>query len=168
MPIADALLPEFDHEMATTRSLLARVPEADFAWTPHQKSYPLGTLSLHVAHLPLWGLHVLEGTSLELDDPVLAELVKPKIPASREELLQEFDRNAKRARATLAKATDAEYLAPWTLKKGGHVIFTLPRISSIRSFMMNHLIHHRGQLSVYLRLRNVPLPPIYGPTADEQ
>ena len=168
MPIADSLLPEFDHEMATTRSLLARIPEADLAWTPHQKSYPLGTLSLHLAHLPSWGIYVLEGNSLELDDPALAERVRPTVPATREEVLQEFDRNAKRARAALARATDAEYLAPWTLKKGGHVIFTLPRISSIRSFMMNHLIHHRGQLSVYLRLRNVPLPPIYGPTADEQ
>jgi uncharacterized damage-inducible protein DinB len=168
MAIADSLLPEFDHEMATTRSLLSRVPEADLAWTPHQKSYPLGTLSLHLAHLPCWALHVLDATTLELDDPALAEMVKPKMPGTREDVLQEFDRNAKRARAALARATDAEYLAPWTLKKGGQAIFTLPRISSIRSFMMNHLIHHRGQLSVYLRLRDVPLPPIYGPTADEQ
>ena len=168
MPIADSLLPEFDHEMATTRSLLSRVPESDLGWTPHTKSFPLGSLSLHLAHLPKWGVYVLEGTSLELDDPALGEVVKPKVPASREEVLQEFDRNAKQARAALAKATDAEFLAPWTLKKGGHALFTLPRISSIRSFMMNHLIHHRGQLSVYLRLRNVPLPPIYGPTADEQ
>ncbi len=168
MPIADSLLPEFDHEMATTRALLSRVPDADLAWTPHEKSYPLGKLSLHLAHLPNWGVHVIEGTSLELEDPALAELMKLPLPSSTGDVLQEFDRNAKRARAALARATDPEYLAPWTLRKGGHVLFTMPRVSSIRTFMMTHLIHHRGQLSVYLRLRNVPLPPIYGPTADEQ
>ena len=89
-------------------------------------------------------------------------------PESREVLLQEFDRKVAAARASLAKATDAEMKAPWTLKNGGHEIFTLPRVAAVRSFVMNHLIHHRGQLSVYLRLKDVPLPPMYGPTADEQ
>lgn len=166
MPIVEALLPEYDHEMATTRRLLERVPEADFGWQPHQRSYSLGLLSAHLANIPTWCSAVLDLTVLELD--TLAEEAKPRMPASRDELLQRFDRQVALARASLAKNTDAELLAPWTLKKGGYEVFTLPRVSAIRTFVMNHSIHHRGQLSVYLRLRDVPLPAMYGPTADDQ
>ena len=165
MAIRDALLPEFDHELATTRRLLDRVPEAEFGWKPHERSMTLGQLAGHVANLPMWCSATLEHAVLELD--TFGEDITLKPPASREVLLQEFDRRTAAARAALAGASDSELMAMWTLKKGGQEIFSMPRISAIRSFVMNHLIHHRGQLSVYLRLKDVPLPSIYGPTADE-
>ena len=166
MPIKDALLAEFDHEMATTRRLLDRLPEAELAWRPHDKSMALGELARHITNLPHWCSEICGTTVFDLD-AIPADL-RPNLPASRDAVTAEFDSKVSRAREQLARATDPEMMMPWTLKKGGHEIFTLPRISAIRSFVMNHLIHHRGQLSVYLRLKNIPLPPIYGPTADEQ
>jgi uncharacterized damage-inducible protein DinB len=166
MAIKDSLLPEFDHEMATTRRLLDRVPEAEFAWRPHEKSMALGQLAGHIANLPHWCSATLGSTVFDLDSlPVDA---RPHLPASRAALIEEFDAKVSAARTLLAATTDGEFLTPWTLRKSGQEMFTLPRISAIRSFVMNHLIHHRGQLTVYLRLKGVPLPPIYGPTADEQ
>jgi uncharacterized damage-inducible protein DinB len=166
MAIKDTLIPEYDHEMATTRRLLERVPEAEFAWKPHDKSMSLGQLAGHIANIPMWCEMTLEHTVLDLD--AVGDDARLRKPVSRSSLLKEFDAKVAAARARLATQTDAEMLAPWTLKKGPHEVFTLPRISAIRSFVMNHLIHHRGQLSVYLRLKDVPIPPIYGPTADEQ
>lgn len=165
MAIKDALLPEYDHEMGTTRRLLERVPEEDFAWKPHEKSMTLGQLSGHLANIPAWCAAVLDKPVFDLDSA--GDSARPRQPLSRIALLQEFDGKVSAARASLVQRSDAEMLAPWTLKSGGHEIFTLPRISAIRSFVMNHSIHHRGQLSVYLRLRNIPLPSMYGPTADE-
>jgi uncharacterized damage-inducible protein DinB len=165
MPILDALLPEFDHEMATTRRLLDRVPEEKLSWKPHEKSMTLGQLAGHLANIPYWCSATLAYTVLDLDAIPDA---RPKAPPSRAGLLEEFDRKVAAARAKLTETTDPGFLAPWTLKKGPQELFTMPRISAIRSFVMNHSIHHRGQLSVYLRLNDVPLPPIYGPTADEQ
>jgi uncharacterized damage-inducible protein DinB len=165
MPIKDALVPEFDHEMATTRRLLERVPEAEFAWKPHDKSMSLGELAGHIANLPRWCSITLESTTFDLDTFADA---RPRQPESRAAVVREFDEKVRAARALLVAQSDPELLTPWTLKTGGQEIFTMPRISAIRSFVMNHLIHHRGQLSVYLRLKNVPIPPIYGPTADEQ
>ena len=166
MAIKDALLPEFDHEMATTRRLLERLPEAEFAWKPHDRSMALGQLAGHIANLPQWCSATLASTVFDLD--ALPDDARPQLPASRAALLEEFDGKVAAARGQLTSTTDAEFMTPWTLKKGGQEVFTLPRISAIRSFVMNHLIHHRGQLSVYLRLKDVPLPSIYGPTADEQ
>lgn len=166
MSIVDSLLPEYDHEMATTRRVLDRVPEAQFAWKPHEKSMSLGELAGHLANLPYWSSAVTDAPSLDLD--TLGDTVTLKVPSSRAALLADFDRRVKDARASLVKSTDAEMLAPWTLKKGDQEFFTVPRISAIRTFVMNHSIHHRGQLTVYLRELNVPVPPIYGPTADEQ
>jgi uncharacterized damage-inducible protein DinB len=165
MAILDALLPEFDHEMATTRRLLDRVPEEKFAWKPHEKSMTLGQLAGHLANIPYWCSATLDFTVLDLDTIPDA---RPTAPPSRAGLLDEFDRKVAAARAKLMETTDPGFLAPWTLKKGQQEFFTMPRISAIRSFVMNHSIHHRGQLTVYLRLNDVPLPPIYGPTADEQ
>ena len=165
MAITDALLPEYDHEMATTRRLLDRVPEARFSWKPHDRSMTLGQLAGHLANIPYWCSATLNATVLDLD--TLGEEARPRTPESREALLAEFDRKVAAARARLAQTTDPEMLAPWTLKKGDEEFFTMPRIAAIRSFVMNHSIHHRGQLSVYLRLNDVPIPPIYGPTADE-
>ena len=166
MAIMDALLPEYDHEMATTRRLLDRVPESEFAWKPHQKSMTLGELSGHLANLPRWCSAVLDLTAFDL--ATAGDDARPTIATSRDGLLKDFDSKVSAARASLVKRTDAEMLASWTLKSGTHDIFTIPRISAIRSFVLNHSIHHRGQLSVYLRLKDVPLPAIYGPTADEQ
>jgi uncharacterized damage-inducible protein DinB len=166
MSLKDALLPEYDHEMATTRRLLNRVPEAEFGWRPHEKSMTLGQLSGHLANIPMWCSAVLDTPHFDL--AAAGDDARPRTPASREALLQEFDKKVAAARSNLVGKTDAELLTPWTLKQGSHEIFTMPRISAIRSFVMNHSIHHRGQLTVYLRLKNVPLPPIYGPTADEQ
>jgi uncharacterized damage-inducible protein DinB len=162
MPIADMLLPEFDHEMATTRKLLERVPDDKLEWRPHEKSFPLGHLAQHIATIPLWGSITLEETALDTavvrDNPPLA---------SRAEILAAFDRQAATVRAQLAGKTDAELMVPWSLKKGTTTLFTMPRVSVWRNFVMNHLVHHRGQLSVYLRMQDVPLPAIYGPSADE-
>ena len=166
MSLVEALLPEFDHEMATTRRVLTRVPEEQFAWKPHEKSMSLGELSGHLANIPMWSTAVTDAASLDLD--ALGDAAKPKSPASREALLQIFDRLVAQARAGLVRSTDGEMLGPWTLKKGVQEFFTVPRISAIRTWVMNHSIHHRGQLTVYLRELNVPLPAIYGPTADEQ
>jgi uncharacterized damage-inducible protein DinB len=163
--IKDALLPEWDHEMGTTRRLLERVPPADFSWKPHDKSMSLGQLAAHIANLPRWCNLILDGTMLELAN--IGDDRRSREPQSVDALLKEFDQKTSAARANLSQRLDPELLVPWTLKKDGHEVFTLPRISAIRSFVLNHSIHHRGQLSVYLRLRNVALPPIYGPTADE-
>lgn len=166
MAIKDGLLPEYDHEMATTRRLLERVPEADYAWKPHDRSMSLGELAGHIANMPAWCLATMAGPVLDL--ATVGDAARLAAPASNTAMLAKFDGDASKARTMLAGAEDGEMLSPWTLKKGDQEIFTLPRIAAIRSFVMNHMIHHRGQLSVYLRLRNVAVPPIYGPSADEQ
>jgi uncharacterized damage-inducible protein DinB len=125
----------------------------------------LGQLAGHIANLPYWCSMTI-GTSV-LDLAAIGDDARPKQPESRAALLSSFDTRASEARKALAGCTDGEMLAPWTLKNGEHEVFTVPRLAALRSFVMNHMIHHRGQLSVYLRLRNVPLPSIYGPTADE-
>ena len=165
MALKDALLPEFDHEMGTTRRLLDRAPEAAFAWKPHSKSMSLGELSSHIANIPTWCGAIVGAAVMDL--ATMPEDARPKPATSHADLLARFDSNVAAAREKLASVTDSEMLAPWTLKQGDHEVFTLPRAAALRSFIMNHSIHHRGQLSVYLRLNDVPLPSIYGPTADE-
>jgi uncharacterized damage-inducible protein DinB len=165
MPLKDALLPEFDHEMGTTRRLLERTPEAEFAWKPHDKSFSLGQLAGHIANLPHWTGAITQNSVFDLAD---AKDARPTQPESATALLAAFDKNIRDARAAIAALSDAEMLATWTFKNNGQLVFAMPRASALRSFVMNHLIHHRGQLTVYLRLKNVPLPSVYGPTADEQ
>ena len=165
MALKDSILPEYDHEMGTTRRLLERVPEADFAWKPHDKSYSLVQLATHIASIPRWVPFTLDETALDVT--TVPEDARPKPATSVANLLETFDRHVKTARAKIAEQPDSALMVPWTLKQGTHEVFTMPRIGVLRSFIMNHMIHHRGQLSVYLRLRNVPLPSIYGPTADE-
>jgi uncharacterized damage-inducible protein DinB len=166
MAIKDALLPEFDHEMGTTRRLLERTPEAEFSWKPHDKSMSLGQLAGHIANIPHWCTAITDNSVFDV--AAAGTDVRPKAPTSVADLIAEFDRKVTEARGRIAGIADPQMLEPWTFKQGDQEIFTMPRVSAIRSFIMNHLIHHRGQLSVYLRLRNIPLPPIYGPTADEQ
>lgn len=162
MAIADTLLPEFDREITTTRKLLERLPEAQLAWRPHTKSMSLGELAAHVATLPMWGAVTLGRADFDLAGGV----ERPPM-GTRAEILAAFDRFAADTRQALTGRTDAELLAPWTLRRGTEVVFTMPKAIVWRGFVMNHLIHHRGQLSVYLRLQDVPLPAIYGPSADE-
>ena len=160
MTIAGTLLPEFDQEMTTTRRLLERVPTDKGPWRPHPKSFPLGHLAQLVAWMPGWIANTVRESALDL-------ATAPKYSfETTETLLKEFDTNVRAAREALAASKDADYPAPWSLKHGDRVLFTAPRGTVVRTHI-NHLIHHRGQLSVYLRLNNVPLPPIYGPTADE-
>ena len=163
MALVDMLLPEFDHEMATTRKLLERVPDDRLAWAPHAKSFTLGQLAQHVATIPMWGTMTL--TLNELD---LAGGFENPPAESRAALVKLFDNNAAKARMELTGKTDAELMAPWALKRGADTIFSMPKASVWRSFVMNHLVHHRAQLSVYLRMQDVPLPAMYGPSADEQ
>jgi uncharacterized damage-inducible protein DinB len=166
MPIAQSLLPEFDQEMAATRRLLERTPDADAAWKPHEKSWPLGHLAMHVANLPSWTNVTLEQDELDLEPPDGKKWVQPAFESTAA-LLRMFDENVKKARATIELTSDQAFHGNWSLKGGGQTYFTLPKVAVMRSFVMNHLIHHRGQLTVYFRLRNVPLPQLYGPTADE-
>ena len=165
MAIKDSMLPEFDHEMGATRRVLERLPAADLGWKPHEKSFSLGQLASHISNLPNWMNMVFDADMLDL--ATLGDDGRPKNPTEVEPILQWFDGKVKAARAKLDAQTDQTMLAPWTLKHSGHQIFTMPKVAVVRSFVMNHLIHHRGQLTVYLRLRNVPLPALYGPTADE-
>lgn len=165
MALKDALLPEFDHEMGTTRRLLERVPGADLAWKPHSKSFTLGQLAGHIANIPHWVEPMLDLAVFDVAS--VGDEVRPKQPESVAAILKAFDGNVKKARAKIDVQPDPALFATWTFRNGAHEIFTMPKIAVLRGFIMNHLIHHRGQLSVYLRLRDVPLPSIYGPTADE-
>lgn len=161
MTIAETLLPEFDLEMATTRKLLERVPSEKGEWKPHPKSFALGHLAQLVATMPGWITKTVGGTELNLALGAGYSFQKT------ESLLEQFDKHVGEARAAIAKSKDTDFDVPWSLKMGDHVIFTLPRGTVVRQHI-NHLIHHRGQLTVYLRLVDVPLPSIYGPTADEK
>jgi uncharacterized damage-inducible protein DinB len=160
--IKDSLLAEFDHETATTRKLLERLPDDRLSWRPHERSMTLGGLGTHLSNLPHWAEAILGQDSFDLNDG------PPHLDAktSRAEIVAWFDETTRRARALMDR-TDAEYLTRWTLKRGDQEMFSMPRMAAFRSFILNHLIHHRGQLSVYLRLNDIPVPAIYGPSADE-
>ena len=165
MSIAQTLLPEFDHEMANTRKLLEIVPEADAGWRPHPKSTTLGDLAAHLATLPLWARLTVELPELDLGAPANASVARLRFESTAQ-VVARFDENVRAARANLAAADDEAMRAPWSLRNGSTTVFTMPRAAVMRGFVLNHMIHHRGQLTVYLRLRDVPLPSIYGPTAD--
>ena len=164
MTIAELLLPEFDQEMTSTRRLLERVPEDKFAWKPHAKSFSMGDLASHVVNMLGWTVDTMEKTEFDLDSVTPEEMNKAAKTGA--ELLTWFDDNVARARAALAKS-DADYQAPWTLRKGSQILFTMPRYTCVRSFCLNHIVHHRAQLTVYLRENDVPVPGLYGPSADE-
>lgn len=167
MSIAQSLLPEFDHEMRTTRSLVERIPEARADWQPHPKSMTLGQLAAHVTAMIKWGSATIRLTGLDLDSPAAAIYTPPRFETTTA-LVETFDANVREAREAIAGASDADLSVDWTLIAGGRTVFSMPRVASLRTFVMNHHIHHRGQLSLYLRLLDVPLPSIYGPTADEK
>jgi uncharacterized damage-inducible protein DinB len=162
MQIKEWLLAEFDHEIGATRRVLERLPEDRLEWAPHERSMTMGGLGTHIANLPNWTMQVLGENSFDLAD------VPPRLAAltSKAAILELLDQAAGRARPLLDQG-DGAYAALWTLRREGHEMFTVPRLSAFRKFVLNHIVHHRGQLTVYLRLLNVPLPPLYGPTADE-
>jgi uncharacterized damage-inducible protein DinB len=162
MAIKDALLPEYDHEMGTARRVLERVPEDKLTWQPHEKSMTLGRLATHLAEIPEWVVIVLNHPEFNMTGNHSAAA-----KTSRADILALFDKNVQAGRALLDAKSDAELMAPWTFKRDGQTMFSMPGIAAVRAWVMNHTIHHRGQLSVYLRLTNTPVPAIYGPSADE-
>ena len=160
MPIIDPLLREFDAEMPVTRRLLERLPIEKLAWKPHAKSKSLGELATHITELPRWGLRIGQSAFA-----VGSEKAPPL--SSTADFLARFDENVAACRAAMAGMTDEQLKERLTVTRNGAEFFTLSKISVLRRVLLNHMIHHRGQLSVYLRLHDVPLPSIYGPTADE-
>jgi len=162
MPMVDMILMELDQEAATTRRLLERVPGDKLGWKPHTKSMTLGELAMHVATTPAVIAQFASVSNFELPD----HFEQPK-PASAAEVVSAHDQSIAEARARLRDFNDAAMMATWTLSKGGKTIFSVPRAGLIRTLLLNHWYHHRGQLSVYLRELDVPIPSIYGPSADE-
>jgi uncharacterized damage-inducible protein DinB len=160
------MLPEFDMEMANTRKTLERVPEDKLGWKPHEKSGTMGWLAGHLANIPSWASYTINQDSLDLAPGGVTPAPLP--PAkSRKELLDTFDKNVAEARAAIARSKDDHLFKRWSLLRNGATLLEMPRVAVLRSFVMNHIIHHRAQIGVYLRLNNVPLPAIYGPSADE-
>jgi uncharacterized damage-inducible protein DinB len=166
MKISEALLPEFDQEMGNTRKTLERVADDKLDWKPHPKSFPMGSLATHVCGLIGWTVDIFQKDSFDVA-PVGAPPYKEEPAKSQKELLDKFDKNVKAARASIAGASDEQFMQNWSLLAGGKNLFTMPRVVCIRSFVMNHTIHHRAQLGVYLRMNDIPVPAIYGPSADE-
>jgi len=163
MSIAQSMLPEFDHEMANTRKTLERIPLDKLEWKPDPKSMALGRLAGHVTEMVGWGTETLQKESLDMKPGEF----KPMEITGKDQLLGVFDKNVQGFRAALAGATDEDLMKIWTLSMAGNTIFSMPRIAVIRSMIMNHVIHHRAQLTVYYRLNGVPVPALYGPSADE-
>ncbi|MBP1620901.1 MAG: DinB [Acidobacteria bacterium] len=163
MKIAEPLVAEFQLEARTTRRMLERLPADRLTWRPHPKSMTLGRLALHLAELPGWG-----GSILSQDELVIDGGYAPREPASVAEVLETFDRKVTEFAELLGAQDNARMLAPWRMKAGGRVVLEAPRAAMVRSAVLSHVVHHRGQLSVYLRLLDVALPAVYGPTADER
>jgi uncharacterized damage-inducible protein DinB len=166
MTISQTLLPEFDQEMKSTRKLLACVPDDKLNFKPHEKSMSLGRLAGHVAELPSWATHTVQLDSLDIT-PKPGEDFKAYSAPSQEDLLKTFDKNVAEAHEAIANASDEHLGKIWHLVFQGKDVISMPRASVLRFVVMNHLIHHRAQLGVYLRLNNVAIPGMYGPSADE-
>ena len=163
MPLNESILAEFQQEAKSTRKILERVPEKSFSWKPHEKSMSLGELTHHLAEIPEW-----VNVSIEQDVFDFSESgYVPKEQTTTAALLKIFDESVNKASESLKNASDETLMGNWTMKSGEKVYFTMPKLAVLRSFVLSHSIHHRGQLSVYLRMLDVPLPQIYGPTADE-
>ncbi len=166
MQISDALLPEFDQEMAGTRKVLSRCPQDKFDFTPHPKSWKMASLATHIVNMIAWTVDTIGQDSFDVA-PVGAPPYKEDPAKSSADLMERFDKNVAGARAAIAGASDEHLMAQWSLLQAGQTLFSMPRIVCIRSFIMNHTIHHRAQLCVYLRMNDIPVPALYGPSADE-
>jgi uncharacterized damage-inducible protein DinB len=158
------LIADYQHEMVNTRKLLERVPLEKSDWRPHPKSMPLGELALHLADMPTWIGYTLNHSELDFSKGYSP----PKLPADQAALVALMDKNVEQGIKDLEKATDGTYAEPWTLRNGEHIYFTLPKLTVLKNFVFNHNIHHRAQLGVYLRLLDVPIPGMYGPSADDK
>ena len=167
MTIAELLLPEFDDELATTRNVLAEVPDGKHEWKPQQKAMPLGQLAKMVAMMPAWVPMVTEMPELDIAPKDGSKRPQPEINNTAE-LLVLFDKSAKVGREAIAKMTDEKFDEPWHFKSGGETVFTKSRYQSLRWSVFNHLVHHRAQLGVYLRILDEKVPQMYGPTADDR
>ena len=165
MTLSEMLLPEFDREMAATRKTIERVPDDRLDWQPHAKSMTMRGLVTHLSNMPTWAGHALNSDALDLAPQGVPLRAAPA--GSAREAVEQFDRNVAEARAAIAGADDAAFAGPWSLRQNGRTIFTMPKLDVLRTFVMNHIIHHRAQLGVYLRLNDVPVPSVYGPSADE-
>lgn len=166
MSFSEALLPEYDQEMSSARKTLERVPDDKLGWKPHPKSGTMGWLAAHVANIPGWTVMTINQDALDMA-PGGVQMEQPPEPKSRKELLALFDKNVAEGRKALAGASDAHLAKNWSLLNNGATIIAMPRTACLRTWVMNHLIHHRAQLGVYLRLNNLPVPSVYGPSADE-
>jgi uncharacterized damage-inducible protein DinB len=166
MSLSQTLLPEFDHEMANTRKVLARIPADKLGWKAHEKSNTIGWVGMHLAEIPGWAEKTFTTDSFDIAPPG-AEPYRTPTPDSVEAILERFDKNVAAGRAAIAATRDEDFAKPWSLLNGGNVVFTMPRIALLRSFVLNHSIHHRAHLCVYLRLNDVPVPALYGPSGDE-
>ena len=166
MRISETLLPEFDLEMANTRKTLERVPADKFDWSPHQKSMTMGSLATHLANIPTWTIRALKHDSIDIA-PVGEAPPRVEPARSTEEVLERFDKAVSDARSAISEADNEQMMQRWSLLSGGKTLMTLPRVAVLRGFVMNHTIHHRAQLGVYLRLNDIAVPSIYGPSADE-
>jgi uncharacterized damage-inducible protein DinB len=161
MKLAESILMELDQEAQTTKRVLDRIPEDKLGWKPHPKSFSLGQLALHIASVPA-GV-----TAIATKDTVEAPSFTQPEPKSRQEILDTFSKSLETAKGNLNRMDDARLTSTWTLTRGGKVVMSVPRIGFLRSVLLNHVYHHRGQLSVYLRMLDVPVPSIYGPSADD-
>ena len=164
MTVAAGLLQELEQESRATRRVLERVPDSSLAWRPHEKSWTLGGICTHLAQIPYWGNAILDRDGYDLTADSRPPATEKATPAA---VLETFDTHVAAVRRALLTKTEGELEAVWSLSRDGHVLMSMPKIAALKSFVINHSIHHRGQLTVYLRLQNVPLPPVYGPTADE-
>ena len=165
MPLIDSLLPEFDREMGLTRKALERVQDGKFDWKPHPTSVTLGRLAEHLTEMPMWATTTMAQSELEATTQRPPDYTPP---TTRAAVLAQFDASYRAGRQQLVNKTDAELAAPWTLKNGGKEVFTAPKAMVMRNFVLNHMIHHRAQLTVYFRMLGIPVPSIYGPSGDEQ
>ena len=166
MTIAEVFLAEFGPEMANTRKMLERVPDETLDFKPHEKSMSMGRLAGHVAEMAGWGTVTVQLDELDIRPPG-GPTPEVYVARNRDATLEHFDRMVAEAKEAIAGTSDEAMHQPWTLLMGGNVIFSMPRIATLKTMVLNHIIHHRAQLSVYLRLNDVPIPGMYGPSADE-
>ena len=166
MTIAEGFLLEFKPEMDNTRKMLERVPDEGLDYRPHAKSMTMGRLAGHIAEMPGWGVNTIEFDELDLNPPGGSDF-KPCIAESRDQVLEVFERGVAAATEAIKKTSDDSMRKPWTLKMGSKLIFTMPRIAVLKVMILSHMVHHRAQLSVYLRINDIPIPGMYGPSADE-
>ncbi len=167
MCLAETFLAEFDDEMAVTRKFLELVPDDKLAWQPHPKSMLLGYLAWHLAGMPEWCLETLQKDGLKMTEEDGIKAAQERMGKKRADMLAKFDQDLTKARAALAKASDADLARHWTMEWGGQVVIDSPRSQVLRKWVMNHLVHHRAQLGVYFRLNGIAVPGAYGPSADE-